>query len=164
MNIIKKWIVIGFILFSCLSCDQATKAAAKRHLATHPAISFANDMVRLQYAENRGAFLSLGSRLPSHIGFLVFVMLPVVFLAGMLVYIMLPHEIEPTKLIALSMIIGGGTGNLYDRIFNNGLVIDFMNIGIGSIRTGIFNVADVAIMIGCLLIFFLSGRDILRTP
>ena len=46
----------------------------------------------------------------------------------------------------------------------NGLVIDFMNIGIGSIRSGIFNVADVAIMIGCLLIFFLSGRDILRTP
>lgn len=47
-----------------------------------------------------------------------------------------------------ALIIGGGLSNLIDRIINQGAVIDFMNIGVGSLRTGIFNVADVAIMVG----------------
>ena len=47
-----------------------------------------------------------------------------------------------------ALIIGGGLGNLIDRILNQGAVIDFMNIGIGPIRTGVFNVADLAILAG----------------
>jgi signal peptidase II len=50
--------------------------------------------------------------------------------------------------LAIAMIIGGGLSNLIDRVLNNGAVFDFMNIGIGYFRTGIFNVADVAIAFG----------------
>lgn len=56
--------------------------------------------------------------------------------------------------VAWSLVLGGGLGNLVDRIMNDGRVIDFMDIGIGSLRTGIFNVADVCITIGVLLLFF----------
>lgn len=42
---------------------------------------------------------------------------------------------------------------MYDRIFNNGLVVDFMNFGIGNIRTGILNVADLSITFGAILLF-----------
>ena len=49
--------------------------------------------------------------------------------------------------------IGGGLGNLIDRIFNSGAVVDFVSIGLGGLRTGIFNVSDVAIVAGALLVF-----------
>lgn len=50
--------------------------------------------------------------------------------------------------------LSGGLGNLLDRIMNDGRVIDFMNLGIGPLRTGIFNVADVCITIGVVLLIF----------
>ena len=54
---------------------------------------------------------------------------------------------------------GGGVGNLIDRVlFENG-VIDFLNVGIGNLRTGIFNVADMAIMTG-VVGFFVFGRPV----
>ena len=62
--------------------------------------------------------------------------------------------------VALSAIFGGGLSNILDRILNNGLVVDFMNMGIGSVRTGIFNIADVAIMSGLgLMLLFGGWRD-----
>ncbi|PID99718.1 MAG: signal peptidase II, partial [Acidobacteria bacterium] len=55
------------------------------------------------------------------------------------------------QLVCLSCVIGGGIGNLYDRIFNDGIVIDFMNFGIGSLRTGILNVADLSVTFGAVI-------------
>jgi signal peptidase II len=52
------------------------------------------------------------------------------------------------SVVAAALIIGGGFSNLLDRLYNDGLVVDFMNAGIGPVRTGIFNLADVAIMAG----------------
>ena len=54
--------------------------------------------------------------------------------------------------------ISGGFSNLYDRITNHGGVVDFMNMGVGSLRTGIFNVADMAIMAGVLLLVIYSHK------
>jgi signal peptidase II len=54
--------------------------------------------------------------------------------------------------LAVSLVFAGGVGNLIDRIIHNGFVVDFINIGIGPIRTGIFNVADVAVMGGSILL------------
>ena len=54
--------------------------------------------------------------------------------------------------LALVLILAGGIGNLIDRLSNGGYVTDFICLGIGPIRTGIFNIADVAITLGCLLI------------
>ncbi len=52
--------------------------------------------------------------------------------------------------VSLTLILAGGVGNLIDRVTNDGLVTDFLNIGVGAFRTGIFNVADVAVMTGAL--------------
>lgn len=56
--------------------------------------------------------------------------------------------------VAWSLVLSGGLGNLVDRIINDGRMIDFMNIGIGSLRTGIFNVADVYITVGVVVLVF----------
>lgn len=61
-------------------------------------------------------------------------------------------------MLALSLFIGGGTSNLLDRLLHGGYVVDFINIGIGPVRTGIFNVADVAISLGMILLVFCEIR------
>jgi signal peptidase II len=58
------------------------------------------------------------------------------------------RDLRPLGILGGSLIVGGGFSNLVDRIFNRGIVVDFMNMGVGGLRTGIFNVADVAIMAG----------------
>ena len=54
------------------------------------------------------------------------------------------------------LVMGGGFGNLIDRIYNQGRVVDFMNLGIGSLRTGVFNVADLAVTFGAIAVVCLS--------
>ena len=60
--------------------------------------------------------------------------------------------------IPLLFILSGGIGNLIDRVTNNGLVTDFIVMGVGPLRTGVFNVADVAVMFGAMAIVCLSFR------
>jgi signal peptidase II len=61
--------------------------------------------------------------------------------------------------LACGLVLSGGFSNLYDRITNNGGVVDFMNMGIGGLRTGIFNVADMAIMAGVFLLLIYSFKN-----
>lgn len=55
------------------------------------------------------------------------------------------------QVIALSLIASGGIGNWIDRLTNDGRVTDFLNVGIGNLRTGVFNVADMVLMAGVAL-------------
>lgn len=157
IQIVKRFFLIMIMIIILIGCDQATKKAARNFLAEASAISFMGDIFRLQYAENKGAFLSLGSRLPESVSRFALIILPLVFLFGLLGYIAAQKQLTKSQLIGFSFILGGGFSNLYDRVFNNGHVIDFMNMGIGNIRTGIFNVADVAIMIGFFVLLLFSG-------
>lgn len=110
-------------------------------------LSFAHDTLRLQYAENIGAFLSIGSSLPETVRGPLFTVGIGAILFGMLGYLMFVPALPRATAISLSLVAGGGLSNLIDRIAY-GYVIDFLNIGLGDLRTGIFNVADVAIMVG----------------
>ncbi len=55
-----------------------------------------------------------------------------------------------------TLILSGGIGNLIDRVTNSGLVTDFINLGVGPVRTGVFNVADIAITCGGGVMIYLS--------
>jgi signal peptidase II len=149
---IKRWMLIALILVSTVGCDQATKAMARTHLLGDPIHSFMADTFRLQYSENSGAFLNLGAYLPAMARYWIFTLLIGAFLAGALVYLLRKNDTDWPTLTAYSLILAGGIGNLIDRILFNGHVTDFMNIGIGSLRTGIFNVADVAITAGAAIL------------
>jgi len=60
----------------------------------------------------------------------------------------------------LTLILCGGIGNLIDRIFYQGMVIDMINFGIGNLRTGILNLADLAITFGGgLMIYYVLFND-----
>lgn len=138
---------------STIGCDQTTKMIATRTLPNRPPISFLGDTVRLQYALNPGGFLSLGSGLPDPWRFWYF---SVASACMMLVFAGLIlarwRTMNPAAFFALALVFSGGVGNLLDRWFQNGLVTDFLNLGIGPLRTGIFNVADMALCLGALLL------------
>ena len=61
-------------------------------------------------------------------------------------------------MLGVALLIAGGGSNWLDRI-TRGSVIDFLNVGIGPVRTGVFNVADVAIVMGVALIAGYAGAD-----
>jgi signal peptidase II len=142
--------LIGLIVFSTIGCDQATKMVARDTLKSIGSLSFLNNMIRFEYAENPGAFLSLGANLSPSARFAIFTILAGLFLIILTRKLLSRHTTWVSSL-GLAFMLGGGTGNLIDR-FARGQVIDFLNIGVGNLRTGIFNVADMAICLGLLLI------------
>ncbi len=148
---LKRLALLAVIVTSCVGCDQASKAAARGFLASSPAISFLGDLFRLQYVENPGAFLGLGSTLPEHWRLALMTVGTSAWLLILFVAL-LKYEFEMTRFVGLSLMLAGGAGNLIDRIFNHNTVVDFMNLGIGHVRTGIFNVADIALMCGVALV------------
>jgi signal peptidase II len=79
-------------------------------------------------------------------------------LLALLAYALFVRAARATFIFALALVLAGGSSNLIDRFANDGYVVDFINLGVGPIRTGIFNVADVAITAGILLLLFQSWR------
>jgi signal peptidase II len=158
MKRLNKALMMLVVVSSCVGCDQVTKEIARAELADSPGYSFLGDLLRLQYSENHGAFLSLGAGLAPQTRFWVFTGAIGVLLLGLLVYA-LWKPVGRAHMAALSLILGGGIGNLIDRIAFQGGVTDFLNIGIGALRTGIFNVADIAIMAGAMMLFYLAARE-----
>ena len=155
---VPKTIVVLLITLTCVGCDQATKLVAKQYLAPAAFFSFAGDTLRLQYAENTGAFLSVGAALPDPWRHLVFTVLVGLFVFGLLGYLLFSRSLPANAVTCLSFVFAGGISNLIDRIAYDGRVIDFLNVGIGPLRTGIFNVADMAITFGALILAFQSYR------
>ena len=116
------------------------------------------DAVRLHYIRNSGAFLSMGASWPAQVRTVVFTVGVTVVVAGIFIYLLFASSISMASLIGLSLICGGGFGNLIDRIAYDGAVVDFLNLGIGPLRTGIFNIADVAVLTGAILVLWEQMR------
>lgn len=144
------------LMFTCIGCDQVTKYVAVTSLQDAPPKIYLNDTVRIQFATNTGAFLGLGSWLSETARFWIFNVFTGCVVLGMLVYLVMSHRMKRWETVAFTLLVSGGLGNLIDRVFRDGVVIDFMNLGIGKLRTGIFNVADVAIMAGIFLLLALK--------
>ena len=154
----RRIVILLVALTACVGCDQGAKYTAKSLLQPGEVLSYLGDTVRVVYAENSGAFLGLGASLPSKARTALFVVAVSGLLFGLAFYAIRTRNLSPAELSAVGLIVGGGVGNLIDRVLNNGAVVDFLNIGIGSFRTGIFNVADMVLMLG-VGIFLLSQRE-----
>src|SRR5262245_14684422 len=138
-------LVLLIAIGATIGCDRVTKHVAATTLSDGPGRSFLADTVRLEYAENTGAFLSLGADWPHPVRTVVFGVGNALLLA---LFVVAMRRGWPTQtLLGVALFVGGDVSNLLDRI-THGTVIDFMNVGIGPLRTGIFNVADMAIMLG----------------
>ena len=141
--------------------DQLTKLVARQALEGRGTVRVVGDVLVLRYVENEGAFLSLGSRWPAATRFLVFTVATAAATVALTVYLLGARSLDGFHRIALACIVGGGIGNLIDRIAYHGAVIDFVNLGVGRLRTGIFNAADLAVMVGAVLLIVAPFR---KTP
>ncbi|WP_437226149.1 signal peptidase II [Planctomicrobium sp. SH661] len=130
--------------------DQATKLYASTHWQNKPTLSFFGDIFRIEYAHNYGAFLSLLASTPEHIRFWTLTVINGAVLIGLAAYLIAGRNVTSTSFTPLMLVVAGGLGNLIDRV-RFGYVIDFLNLGIGNLRTGIFNVADMFITAGFIL-------------
>ena len=76
-----------------------------------------------------------------------------------MIYVYRDKGIDKTSLIGFCFIIGGGIGNIYDRILY-GSVTDFLFIDLGGVfKTGIFNIADLSVTTGMIMILLMSFRS-----
>ena len=153
---LRRLVGLGIVL-ATIGCDRATKHLAQEHLADRPGRHYLADTLRLQYVENRGAFLGLGSDLPAWGRNALFV----VGTGLLLVFVLataLRSSVSGVRLLGLALLWAGGASNLVDRMVR-GSVTDFLNVGIGPLRTGIFTVADVAITAGSLFLLLELQAD-----
>jgi len=136
-----------------IGCDRVTKDIAREHLKDKPPVSYFNDKLRLLFVENTGAFLSLGADWSKSKSFWLLTILPIAFLVGFLVVIMRKaKQFSVFEMVAFILVFSGGIGNLADRVLFDRHVTDFINIGIGNLRTGIFNVADIYVTTGVIML------------
>ncbi|MBN1300476.1 MAG: signal peptidase II [Melioribacteraceae bacterium] len=149
--------VITIILIACLLIsDQLTKYLAVNYLKSGTSENFLFGLVQLVYAENSGAMLGLGDTLPAEVKFYLFTVAVTIVLILMLLYVIFKETPYSIRYLSMILIIGGGIGNLIDRLFNSGYVIDFIVLGTDSFHTGVFNFADFYVTIGVLAVFISS--------
>lgn len=151
-------VIAAWSIAATIGVDQLTKWMSKLWLKGRHPIIVGPDLFRFQYAENPGAFLSLGDSLPDWARFAVFVVLVSIGLLALLWMAVFGDGLRRWETIGLSLMVGGGVSNLIDRLAYDGIVVDFMNCGIGWLRTGIFNVADMAILAGAGIFFVMRWR------
>jgi signal peptidase II len=151
---LRRLLLILTILVSCVGCDQTTKFVAKTYLPETQRVSLLGDSIRLEIARNYGAFLSMGESIPQPWRAVLLSAGVAVLLLGLIAYAVFHSSGNALVVPALGMVVGGGLSNLIDRWLYGGYVLDFLNVGVGPVRTGIFNVADVCILAGVILLLF----------
>ena len=125
--------------------DFATKRWATETLAHRDSIPVLGEFLRLTYTRNSGVAFGLGAG--TNFPFYVFSLLAA---AAILVLFLRGRVHGRVRETALALIFGGAIGNLVDRI-TTGLVVDFVDVGIGAWRFPVFNVADSAVTVGVAL-------------
>ena len=141
------WITAGAVLV----LDRVTKLWAERTLPDHPR-DLIDGIVGFRYTTNSGGAFSLGDRAP-----LLFAIAAIVVCGAIAIT---SFRARPTAhAIALGLVLGGAAGNLIDRVTRgpglSGRVVDFVDLHVWPV----FNVADASIVVGALLLVFLSLRD-----
>lgn len=136
------------MLVCTVGCDQSSKHLARVELSHTASVVLPGGLVELKLAENPGSFLSLGAFLPGPVRFAVFTLGVGIALLALSAYLTKCARMSAMRFVGLSLVIGGGISNLVDRIVHHGLVTDFAIIRIGPLHSGVFNVADVLVLIG----------------
>src|SRR5438045_2933047 len=143
-------VLILLIITVNIGCDQFSKNIVKRSVLPYETIHVLNDHLTVTRVENSGAFLSAGDSMSKSSKQIFLTLIPVIAMVLGLVYLFL-KPVSGNMLVGLCFVIGGGVGNLFDRILY-GSVTDFLYLKFGIFQTGIFNIADVSNITGMFII------------
>jgi len=149
-----KALIALLLIVATAGWDQGSKSLARARLDGRPPVYLVGGVLQLRWVQNEGAFLSLGAALPKPTRMVIFVAFPLVVLAFMIGSLLRRRGLGWGQLIGLSLVVGGGAGNLVDRIFRDGRVGDFILLAAGRLHTGILNFADLFVTAGCVVLVF----------
>lgn len=155
---VRRVLVFCVILAASISCDHATKEIARGALDSALPISLAGDALRFELVTNPGAFLSVGAGLPEAVRRVALVGLVPLLLLVVCTVLLRQRGLRTHQLVGAALVAGGGLANWLDRLMHAGAVTDFVSLGIGPLRTGIFNIADVVIVAGIVLVAWAPRR------
>jgi signal peptidase II len=154
-NPLYRAIIILLILAATVGLDQISKSIVRKKIADFQVVNVIKNKLVLEKVENTGAFLSLGDSVSGPVRIIFLNAIPLILVLLALGYIFI-KPVNTTSLIAIIFMVGGGLGNLYDRIAH-GSVTDFIYIDLGGfLHTGVFNVADMFITTGISMILIQS--------
>jgi signal peptidase II len=144
-----KMILFMAVVFGVLLLDVSTKLLVQRHFFLYQQMDLIGDYVRLTYIYNPGA--AFGIHLGEH-SRSIFLVLSLVALAALVGMYWFTPVADRVRLSAIALICGGAVGNLIDRVRSESGVVDFIDVGVGTIRWPVFNVADVAVTTGAIIL------------
>ena len=146
------------LVFLSIAFDQISKIWVRNNFESYSEKSIIGDVFTLIKVENTGAFLGMGSELSEIPRILLLIILPVIVLISITLYTYIDKSLDKLSIIGFSLIIGGGIANIFDRIVF-GSVTDFLYINLGGIfKTGIFNIADLSVTTGMIIILISSFK------
>ncbi|XMO87600.1 signal peptidase II [Algibacter sp. AS12] len=164
MKLTKRSIYIILVIVLTIATDQISKVVVKQNVTLRTEVNpgeripIIGDAFILMHVENTGAFLGMGSELNDTLRVLLLLVLPILVLGFVLRHIFLDKSLDNWSLFAFASIIGGGIANVYDRIVY-GRVTDFLFIDLGGVfRTGIFNLADLSVTTGMIILVFMTFK------
>ena len=153
------WLSLSILVFGTLACDQWAKQAAVGDLRAAPSRSYFGGVVELTYAENRGAFLGLGDRLDPNTRFWLLTIGGFGLLAVLSMTLLARGVRSRSEIVGWGLLLGGGLGNLIDRVMRDGSVVDFLRLSYGPLSTAIFNLADVFILAGVVALVIIPRTE-----
>ena len=164
MKVTKRSLFILVVIVATIAVDQISKTLVRTHIQPRTEfnlgerISLIGDNFIMMNVENAGAFLGMGSDLNPTLRIILLLILPILVLGFVLHYIIKDKTLDKWSLFAFASIIGGGIANVYDRIVY-GSVTDFFFIDLGGVfRTGIFNMADLSVTTGMIILLLVSFK------
>lgn len=147
---------ISLLIIFNIAIDQISKVWVNANVTEDSVSSIIGDTFTLHNVKNTGAFLGMGSDLADPWRTILLLVLPVIVLGLVVVHIIRDKHIDKMSLIGFCCIIGGGIANVFDR-FAYGSVTDFLHLDFGGkLKTGIFNIADVSVTTGMIMILVAS--------
>lgn len=137
------------LIAAIVGVDIVTKVIAQRTLPPYEPVPVLGDLFRLTYIYNPGAAFGLHMGEYSRYIFLVLTVMVLSILWG---WFRSTPGSDRLRLVAIAVVSGGAIGNLIDRLRSSRGVVDFLDFGYGDLRWPVFNVADIAVTTGALLL------------
>jgi len=144
----KRSLFIAFLIIFNIIIDQVSKIWTRTNVVKGSKTEIIGDYLTLHNVENSGAFLGMGSDLNPTMRAIFLLIIPVSVMGYVLFLLFRNKDLDQLSILGFCCILGGGMANIYDR-FMYGSVTDMFHIDLGGVfRTGIFNVADMSVMVG----------------
>ncbi len=144
--------VMLLVLAGTVGCDQTAKHFARTRLGASDSVTFPGGFGEFRLAENPGSFLNFGAALPEPARLALLTIGVATGLVILFLYLAANSRLSRMAFLGLALVLAGGTSNLIDRVTRHGLVTDFVLLRVGPVHTGIFNPADVIIVLGMALL------------